>query len=480
MLDRMNDLRSDGKDLTPSVIDSDCRGRVAVADSNLLKFFCGFGMLNSRYVATYGKASRSKISTISTISIGFVVKGLKFVPDFDNSIFIWGSEKAKVVMMTNNLTMIATEKDLVINRPDQGRSEIINCRWIVGSGTCIAVGCTNQVFIYNISLQGCSIQPILTISSLTKSSSLHDFAVVRVTENRNSNKRHWKIFATLQNKKLQLTTILQDRNGIILEEDATDCQDAPTPKESDIRCDTMGSIVALPRHLYYFEKSNVLIYETDSANVEVLFLTENGSISRIATLLPFRFSLDSSGSGDSVNVYGPFTCWNEISSIRRAEEDFFRAVCVGRLEKSNAEALILVEFSTNLIVNIQLLVEKTTIHDESVHSFIGLTVYTAPMLKAQSNTSAIHPEKRFTEHIIICALTRSGNLETYVEKVGALSLPILKPSCYDNTNDLSYCLENELVSLNDMERSLDIVAIEDFVNISDSDEVIIGGADIGT
>ena len=476
-LDRIHGSRSAGKDLTASILDADSRGRVAVADTNHVKFISGLSMLNSRCVENGGNIQSLKASLISTIAIGFAVKGLKFVPDFDNSIYVWGSEKAKVISMTDNLTMIVTEMDLAVNHNlDHERGEILNCSWIVGSGTCIAVACARHVFIFDISQRGCSIQPILTISSLVDDSSLYDFVVIRVVGNGKNNERQWKLYATLENRKLRVTTIRQDENGLISTTEVNDCIDAVVIKGSDLGNDSGSSSFVRSRNLYYFKKSNVLIYETDRLNVRVLFLTESGEVSRAATLLPFSFSVNSSMTEEDVTVHGPFTFWNEIKSIRRGNDDFFRAVCVGRLEKSNADVLISLEFNCDYNVTVQVMAAQ----HESTHSFIGLATYTAPMLRTESNASTIHREKQFSEHIVICALTGTGYLAAYVEKVGSLSLPILTPSCYESADDSNYYTGNEIMSLKNVEHSLNIVSIEDFINMTDSDDICYGGTDLGT
>jgi hypothetical protein len=482
LFDRIQGSRHAGKDLAPNALDSDCRGRVAVADSNHVIFFSGLSMINSRCDESINDVPTLKTSAISTIPIVFVVRGLKFVPDFENSIYVWGFAKAKVVTMTNNLTMIAAEMDLVINSNlDHGPREILNCRWIVGSGSCIAVGCTHHVLIFDVSQTGCSIQPILIVSSLADGSALLDLMVVRVSSKTNTSEREWKIFASLENRKIRTTTVLQDRNGLMSEIDPIDCLNALAKEGNDLGADSIDSGSVTSRYLYYFEQSNVLIYENDQSNVGVLFLTENGAICRFASLLPFSFLATSSVSGGSITVHGPFTCWNEIKSIRRGSEDFVRAVCVGRLENSNADVLISLEFDHNLNVNVQVLGEPS-LHDDIKRTYMGLVTFTAPMLKTESIASTFHHERRFTEQIVICALTGAGSFTTYVDRVGSLSLPNRTPSCYENADDSQYHTVNEIATgcLKDMEQTLSMVATEDFKNITDSDEVVFGGADLGT
>ena len=462
-------LYLDGKTMTANVMDADSRGRVAVVDSSQVMFVSALSMLNSMCVHTTANNRSVKPSLVSTVSIGFIAKGLRFIPDFENSIYVWSGVKAKVIQMTNNFSKIATEKELaIIDTLDRGNNEIVSCRWIVGSGTYIAVGCTYRVFVFDVATEGNSIEPVLTISSLVEDSSLLDFDVVRVSATRRE--RRWKLFANLENGKIRATTILQNSSGLISEAEATGPID-------DLILEECSNRFAVSRSLYYLEKSRVLIYETNLPDIVALFLTEEGTVNKIARL-PFSLPLTTSNASDQATVRGPFTFWKEIETRRRGNEDFFRAVCMGYLEKSNAAILISFEFNNGGVCAQDLELKPSTRHEFSP-SCIGLAILTAPILATESD-SPIHHEKQFKERTVVCGFTVAGSFKFFVEKSGSLTVPILTPSCYSGIDDGQYYTEIETDSMKDIGHSMNIVAIEDFSNVTDSDEVIIGCNELGT
>lgn len=471
-----------GKEAT-NVMDADSRGRVAVVDSNRVIFFSGLSMLNSRCDEKQEGNPSMNPSLISSVSFGFVAKGLKFIPDFENSIYVWGTDRAKIIQMTSNVTTIAKEVNLAITYTlDRGSSEIINCRWIVGSGTFIAVGCSHQLLIFDIAQQGSSIEPILSISSLTDDSSLRDFVVIRVTGKEERGERHWKVFANLENGKTRTTNILLDEDGFISEGEASEClYDAIVDGSgNDVDDVVVNGSLSGSRKLHFLEKSSILLCETNVPNILAVFLTENGTVSNVVRLLPFSFSLDSSITGVIGTVHGPFKFWNEMENIRRGNDDFFRVVCIGHLEKSNAEVLISVEFNKGG-VSAHNLEWRPPIQQSFAQSYMGLAAFTAPMQTTEYLSSSIQQEKRFKEHIVLCALNEAGCFKVFLDMAGSLTIPILKSLCYSDTEDSTFYVESDPVSMKDYELSLKVISIEDYKNVTESNEVIFGGCDeLGT
>jgi hypothetical protein len=112
-------------------------------------------------------------------------------------------------------------------------------------------------------------------------------------------------------------------------------------------------------------------------------------------------------------------------------------------------------------------------------SYEGLSVFTAPTLKYESHPYTLFSDKQFEERIVLCAITRCGRFEVFVENDITDSVPGLIPSYHpDSCIRYSY-IENKSSGIKDLDQSLRVIEMEKLVNVSDSKDLAFGGEGLG-
>jgi Putative zinc finger in N-recognin (UBR box) len=465
------------------ILDADCRGRIVVAESNRLAFFSGFSLLNSQSTtsesATYANISKllpKNVSFSSTIPLDFEVTGVQFAPNRENVACVWGKKEAKVFFMDPFLSTINFETSLVLSvtRDEDLGSRVVRCQWIPGSNLLLAVGFSDHVSVYDLSKAVNRLAPAVTVTFTATDSDMQDFVVVRMDDVNDKSDKSWTIFAAVANELIQAVVVRQILNGKILVEAKSDCFDSGHSDSNVFTCFNIGDGIqvfpAISPYIVHLEQCNLLLCSSGESDVMVVVLDKNACAYGCFRLLPFIISSQLVGRSDDVNIVGPYRLWKDSGYVFRGEEGFIRLSCIGRLEASGADVLLHVEFNRRCVF----VVPEPSVEFRQ-REYEGLTVFTAPYLVSESHPYTLLDNKEFKESIVVCAVTRSGCFEVFMEDADSFSMPGSSPSCLTDFYGSRFYVEKNKRGMNSLNQSLRIASIEVLENLSDSRSLAFGG-----
>ena len=469
------------------ILDADSRGRLVVVESFRLVFFSGFCLLNSQpshIIATNANMTNiaANVSCFSSIPTGRQMFGAKFASDSDNVVCAWGQKEAKVLFLNRFLTAVDLQTNLTlgITNDDDLPTRIVNCCWLAGSNMLLAVGCNDRLFIFDLSKMERSLVPCVTVILTVTDSNMQDFVVVRVIDNDiDESGKAWKIFATVENECIQEVVVRKKWNGPVYV-DARSESPVSSRIEASFHTSSICSILdselfpSVSPRLVYLEQSNLLLFSSGESDVIVVILSNEAIANRCFKLIPFHISSSLLGRSDDVNVSGPFTLWKESGYIFRGDEGFIRLSCVGRLEASNEDVLLFIEFNSRC-ASVKAVIPEPSSQFSRRRTYEGLTVFTAPYVVNESYPYSLLESKKFKESVVLCAFDRKGCFEVYVEEATSLSLPGVLPTCLTDINGSCSYVEKKSLGKNTLDQSLRIISIEDLKNVSDSKDILFGG-----
>lgn len=490
---KRNRLSNNG--LSRSAMDADSRGRIVVGEPHGLVFCSALPFLNSQSINFDPEKIflRSSLCTLGSVPIGIRVVGLKFSRDNENLICAWGTNDAKVILMNRGLDTVdaSMSLDLGLSSDEEGSDIVLNSQWIPGSGTCLVVGCSQYLSIFDVThLEKC-VPPSATISSASCNSKIRDFAIVRISAYETEDDRFdeheqiWKIFVLLDNGKIHESAIKQGQDGRISVDSALDPIHFINLSKLSPDADSLGSAASLPGEisdpgasLTYLEQSNILLCGTRATGIVAMHLDEMGQPRSTFELLPFKIPSILFDSIEECSMTGPYTHWKELGIVCRGSEHFFRVSCAGVSATANAPVLLCLEFNDSG-VNVQEISKNTGGWFESPQLFDGSAVFSAPYLCSESNPSNLSGDKVFVERVVLCALALNGCLQMYAEDVAAPAGAALAKSCSVESFSWGSTVKQES-GLTSLDQSLRMLAIEDLVNATHSKNVVFSAEGLGT
>ena len=505
--DALTLARLSRNEISRSVLVFDSRGRMVVAEPCSLVFCSPMALLNSRNVEKNDEAhfSRHQMCILGIASLSFNVVGLRLCAENERHIIVWGTSEACVLVLKTDFSGVEDTINLTFEVDDQDRDGdvLVNCEWLPGSQTHIAVGVSRFVRLFDVcrfdssSNNKCA-HPVIGYN-LGFEASLRDLSIVPQKEYISreadcteslSNYRadHTsKMFLLLENGRLHSLDI-KISNGKIespseLHFEPSECVSIST---EGIRPRSTSSI-GLPgastktlgegSKLVYLKQCRCLLYKCKSAAVVALMLGTDGNITGTFELLPHTIPLSVVGSDDEDDVYsisGPYTLWTELGMVYRKGETFFRVACAGRSTRNNHPKLLCIDFN-----------EKETKINEITcslglglnnDSFEGLGAFTSPIIQDgdSSQSSYMTGERTF-----LSVLSSGGNLHIFGEDVVDMMSMIANPNgSVAPSNPLKLVTISTGISA-PIKKKFPLTIFEQLTNISENENLVFSGQGLG-
>jgi hypothetical protein len=493
-------------DIQRSIVATDSRGRMIIAEPCLLVFCCPLPAVNVRLVkrSCDEELPRHMMCILGTGTLKFNVVGISLCAENERHLVVWGTSEACVLILRPDYDGIEDTINLVFELEHQdGEGDcLVKCEWLPRSQTHVAVGCSRFVRLYDVCRLDSEKRANHVMGyQLGFESSLRDLCIVpcdRGTLGSYSSagvssyfegERHSKLFLLLENGRLHaldLTTL----NGKI--ESPGELQFEPseslTISTAGVRprlASPIGPPGASTRtlgegsRLAYLKQSRVLLYKCKSAAVLALLLDEDGIADGTFELLPHSVSTQSLGNDeDGYAITGPYTHWTELGLVYREGATFFRVACLGRSTRVGEPKILCIEFN-DADVRIKELAWSTNSLGLGLGpslTFEGLAAFSAPVLEIENT----NPRKYLSgERTFLCALTSEGSLLIFgEEKIDFLptnshAAPALANGCPVKLVSLA----NSNAQIKKPEFPLTL--FERLKNVSESNEVVFGGKELG-
>lgn len=496
MIERMKRNRMSGNGIVRSAIDADSRGRIVISESNALVFCSGLSAVNSRTSDSLSDTlfSRSSMCVISSVSIGIKVVGLKFARDCENLVYAWGTNEAKVIFMSCELTAIdfSATLDVGISADEAGSDVVVNSHWLPGSGSCLVVGCSNYLRVFDVSKPESIVTPVATIVSESCSSKIRDFAITPTSEKEADvgilvkTETRWNAIVLLDNGTLLEATITRSRDGKITAVPSLQPNEfmAVLQKTSNADSHVLAASAAVDlsaqgASLTFLEQSNVLLYQTLQSGTLAILLNEKGDAKGAFKLLPFEIPSSLLEKNDDCRVTGPYTHWRELGIAQRGSADFFRVCCSGLSSTASEPVLLCLEFNESG-AKVQELAKDSSGWFDPPQSLEGSAVFTAPLVYEDRDTSDLSADKAFAERVILCALTLNGCLRVYAENLASPTRSALEPTCSVESLHFNNHAMKKLSVKESLDPSFQLLAIERLTNVTEFKRVTFSGDGLGT
>lgn len=134
-------------------IASDNRGRLFVAESSSVLFCSAIPSVNVRGIAnaTNSHLSRSQLSILGSDNVKFPVVGLSINSENNRHLLVWGSSKACVAIVSNNLDSFERVIELKLNLdPSEECEYLIKCEWIPQSELHLVAVCGAVIHVFDL------------------------------------------------------------------------------------------------------------------------------------------------------------------------------------------------------------------------------------------------------------------------------------------------------------------------------------------
>ena len=423
-----------------SILAFDSRGRMIVAEPSSLVFCCPLATISASNEknSVEENFTRQQMCILGTASLSFNVIGLRLCLENERHVLVWGTSEACVLVVKKDYSGVEDTVSLTFDFDDQDRDGdvLVNCEWLPGSQTHVAVGVSKCVRLFDVCRFETSgktklAHPVIGYN-LGCEASLRDLSVVphydlQEDDAKQGSKNHTaeyssKMFLLLENGRLHSLDI-KISNGKIespyeLHFEPSECVSIST---EGIR-PRGGSSIGLPgastrtlgegSKLVYLKQSRCLLYKCKSAAVVALMLGTNGNVTGTFELLQhsIRSTFFGEDDEDMYSISGPYTLWTELGMVYRKGETFFRVACVGRSNRNNQPKLLCIEFNEN----------KTKISEIKCPLGIGLTTgsfqgvgaFTSPIIYQDTSSQNRHMTG---ERTFLCALSAGGKLHIFGE-----------------------------------------------------------------
>jgi hypothetical protein len=464
-----------------SAIDADSRGRIAIAEASDISFCTCLPFVSTFASDDEVKMSLSRsamTSAIGNVSVGFRVVGLKFSSDCENLVLAWSSKEAMVIYLKSGLTAadrtVSLELDLA---SDDDSSHIVTCFWLEGSGTCLVVGCSRRIFVFNVSDLKGSTAPIANISLATCPNSMRDVTAVLAAraDIGHEAQESWNFFVLLENGVVQEVSLSCNQDGTLHFSDLEQDKVLRLSKANELISTVFGGASFEVISLSYLVQSSVLLCETRASGTVAVVLDAMGDVLHAFKFLPYRLEPSLFEKDNEHGATGPFTTWRELGVVSREATVFFRLSFVG-LNAAGDPILLYLEFNESGTF-IQEFPKNSGCWFDSLESYEGFAVFTTPHVCEDIDPLNFTGSKLLVERVVLCAISLNGSLQIYGEAVSSPSRAALEPECHV----VSTASKGDELSFEDrsLEKSLQLLSMEKLQNVTHSQKLVLYAHGLG-
>lgn len=465
------------------VIDADCRGRIAIAESCDVVFFSGLPVVNECGAEGKfdGSLARSSMCALCSVSFGFQVLGVKFARECENVIVAWGYQEAKVCFMDISLTVVRDFVTLDLNvSAEDFSNNILGCHWLVGAGSCLIIGSSHGLKVFEVSTRADSISPAVVIPT---SYQIRDFVVARVSDSESrssveSQVKIWKTILLLENGSIREGILKQDEKGTIsVNSPLNPCQILSVTRSTFVMDPFAEEVSSELESIVFLEKSKIVLYISSTLGVWAVILNEKGEQKESFKFLPSNFEFLSEEKNEIHIVTGPLSQFHELGIVQRDLGFFYRLSCTG-VTSTGDHVCFCLEFNSSGAF-IREMPKLNRSWSDPIHSFQGFAVFTAPCVFDDSDPYNLTRDRLFVERVVVCALTSNGSLHFYAEEKAAPTRAALGSSSRFDVTMLSYSSEMKFSEAPLLNRTPQLLSIENMKNISTSSNVVFAASGLG-
>lgn len=494
-------------DTSRSTLAFDSRGRMILAEPSSLVFCSPMAVVNTRNSRRSHDSHliKSQMCILGSASLPFDAVGVRLCAENERHIVVWGTSAACVLVLKSDYTGIDDTIHLTFEVDEQDRDGdvLVNCEWLPGSQTHIAVGFSRYVRLFDI----CRFEKDTNVKrahpvigyNLGFEASLRDLSIV-AKKNHASNKGNpmefstsyqtehgSKMFLLLENGRLHSLDI-KISNGKIespteLHFEPNECVSISTEGIRPRSTSSVGLPGASTRtlgegsKLVYLKQSRCLLYKCKSAAVVALMIGSDGNVDGTFEFLPHSIPLNILSTDDYNEDYdddevdsicGPYTSWTELGMVYRESECFFRVVCLGRATSSGNSKLLCIDFNEKVTKIKEI---PCSLKLDNIDSFDGLAAFTAPIVHVDACV-----ENRYMtgERSFLCALSSEGSLHIFGDNVIDMM-----PTCVGPDDFVIPLSPLKLVNISEIQSSpitnFPLTIFEQLTNVSDSERLLFAG-----
>jgi len=408
-------------------------------------------------------------------------------PENSRHLLVWGASKAAVAIVSKGLDSFERVIELKMQSEpaecDSDSEYLLTCDWVSHSELMVVVVCGTVVHIFDLKREknnSCDATTHYALAYedvLIRSAALLD-RLPRVGSGADYDDPiiETKLALLLDTGRLYFIDLIVDEDGNLEDQGENYIEigagvSFPTagirryqgaePAAKGSTSTTLGE----GAHLSYLRQSNLLLYQCMSSCVIAFILDDDGTISSNFEMLPNM--IPAADLGGSYAVVGPYHHFEELGIVERDGESFYRFTCVGKSTRTSSQPiLVLVEFNKNNVFVRELDWPTVTgLGIMSSYSYVGSCAHSCPHLVGGRSASDgyIDDQTKTKERACLTLLTSSGSILTFGEDYSTTSTSSLIRSQWGNS----------------IQRSPDIHIFESLINVSEIDELVLGGDCIG-
>jgi hypothetical protein len=483
--------------ISRSIVVADSRGRLVIAETNLLLFCSGLPMANVRHTVEPALTPflRSSMCVLGSFSSAFNIVGMNISRDNESHLVAWGTAEATVYVLNETKTAVQHSVTLDINLPSHESSShfVVKCEWIRGSQTAVVVACDQILRIFDLKSSSTLISETAAMTvSLGFQSNVRDFAIAEVGvegdgQEHDGAARSWRVFILLANGQLHAVDLARDETGILSAAD-TNIQSSgyiPLPMEEMSGMQKIASQSASEArslgegiHLSYLTQSGILLYQAKSSGVMAFVVGNEGKLESSFELLPHVLSKE---VVDGYEIRGPFVHWTELGVSREGGSKFFRAACVGKRSATDEAALLCVEFDQfgSRVKELSWDSSGNTPDFSLRPSFDGVAAFSMPYVFNELHPCDLAAARNFAERVILCGMTSTGSLLFFGEEIGSPTKSSLDESTSATSSQANDGSNFENPSRITTPLSFPVISFEMLKNATESGVVTFGGDGFG-
>lgn len=476
-------------DLSRSILVSDSRGRMILAETCSLLCYSAIPTVSTRYVNEPIEApiSRQQLCILSSTSIKFNIIGMQLCPENENRLIVWGTSEACVTIFNSDWTKVEESIDIILDSSHDSDGEyLVTCEWLPGSQTHVALGCNRNVRIYDLTKSD-SNKRVLTIMeySLGYEASLKGLSIVPIEDRFDVKPSTLKMFFLREDGRLNVVDFTDavnvglDSQGIhrhIEQFESVSLSMTGVRPRSGSSVGVKGTSTRTLGEgscLTYLKQSRVLLYKCASSCVLALMLDRNGDVEGTFEFMPHILTSEAIGeASEGSSISGPYSHWTELGIRYNKGSAYFRVVCVGKSSRTGKPKLIYIEFNQSE-VRIRGIEWSTSsslaLEVGMVTSFDGLAAFSAPILAGEKAE-----RENFGERAFFCVVASNGSLLFFGEQ------------CIDTLPSKDGIVEQgEPLDFFDIDDAIDakptfpITIFERLKNVTESENLVFGGYGIG-
>jgi len=418
-------MRKARNDSHVQIIAADNRGRLFVAESTSVLFCSSIPSVNVRHVdnSPASHLSRAQLNILGTDSVKFFITGMVVNSVNNRHLLLWGVSKACVAIVSKNFGSFERIIDLKLNlEPSEECEHIVKCDWMPQSELQVVAVCGAVVHVFDLKRAenntcnatthyALAYEDVLIRSATLVGSLMVDDGSVIDT----------KLALLLDTGRLYFISLTIDEEGNLEDHGESYIEigaglsfpsagirrySGGEPGVLGATATTFGEGV----YLAYLRQANLLLYQCVSSCCIAMLLDEDGAICGSFELLPNMIAADELGG--HYGVLGPYTHFQELGTVTRDKDLFYRVACVGRSTRSNQPMALILEFNANHVYVRELSWPSSCsagLGFISSYNFVGSCTFSCPYLLSD-DASGTSKEGRVHERAFLTLLSSSGSL----------------------------------------------------------------------